>query len=828
MNSIALSHELTRAFIHQEIERLGNDPASAREYLETQIKNASADNLELTAHCLLSLIKIGTDESLMSPADLKRLIQDYNNLLMIIRQHIGGDSAESFALALRIIQAERQLNLGQSLNCLRTIGNIADKTSIIDLAEGWQLTDPALLQIRAFARQGDYAIAASKLLIDENRWKKFASRFPSSAWEIARHTHNADLLNGLRNKLLDQEYPVAPEEFLQKIFIANDSNSIRRLFIELCAIGSQSQTAKAWLAAVTKSPGLISDQMTARMFRQLGESAQKDFDSIRLILRTLHSASTSDASPAERVAKIAESNKLVALLESHELRTLTAALSTRILLIFNQLDLAAHQLNEYRAMSRRASNDTTNDILNCFTNIDSQHLLNRHNSAKKSEGADDRTTIKEKIPIKELAALFGEVGLMMTKGFIARTLLPGAKKKKIIISNQLDLAQALSRYLRKRRGAIVKIGQLTAHFSGPIAESLREDFEILRIDVNIMKSQQVRAQIQSELDHSPEQLFRAWNNEPFALGSLGQVHQATCREGNKLAVKIQYNGVSDLIETQMNAAKYASKMVGKLWKGIAIAAPHLAVIHNSLNRETDYQQELRNTDWFRDTFQDDPEIIIPQTFPELCSERILSTEYIEGVSFGEFRRTATQEQRDRAGTIIARMAIRSMFEFGNFNTDIQPDNLIFTKEAVAFIDFGSVWKFSGPYLEGRNRIISTLLGIENHNLRQAATQAGFIGTDSQISEHAILQIFGQAWSFALKDQPVEVPPDYAKNLFEGIAKGDANTAHLQIPQDMVFAARLYLGTMSMIHTLGARVHFYKLLKDALGSYFASRNMGVAS
>ncbi len=435
---------------------------------------------------MLSLFKLGVEESRMSSSEWKTLSQDFQDLNMIIRQHHGSDTADNFSLAMRIILAERQLNNGQTLQCLRTIGNDAEKSSTSELAEAWDLSDPAQLQILAFARQGDYAIAAFKLLASPQRCLQFASHWPATAWEIARHSQDSRLVECLQNKEISLIYPASSELLLQRLMSESDSNAIRRILIELLNTATPLTIGKAWLAAVTKSPSLCSDPVSNRVFRALGSVEDKKHDSTKFVLRNLYSASTSVETMQERMAKINESLRVISVHESFEMQTLTSALSARILLIFNQLDLAAHHLSSYRSMCRRITNDSSSDILNCFASTDTQQILSRVTIHGNREADPVLTDRDSKISVKELAALFLDVGRLMSKGSIAKTLIPGATKKKIEINTQLEMAQVVSRYLRKRRGAIVKIGQLTSHFSGTIAERMREEFEILRTETKRM------------------------------------------------------------------------------------------------------------------------------------------------------------------------------------------------------------------------------------------------------------------------------------------------------------------------------------------------------
>ena len=59
----------------------------------------------------------------------------------------------------------------------------------------------------------------------------------------------------------------------------------------------------------------------------------------------------------------------------------------------------------------------------------------------------------------------------------------------------------------------------------------------------------MRMQFRNETGKNPEDVYDAFEREPFAAASLGQVHRARLKTGEPVAVKIQYPGIDRSIDS---------------------------------------------------------------------------------------------------------------------------------------------------------------------------------------------------------------------------------------------------------------------------------------
>jgi len=159
-------------------------------------------------------------------------------------------------------------------------------------------------------------------------------------------------------------------------------------------------------------------------------------------------------------------------------------------------------------------------------------------------------------------------------------------------------AQELVKQLGQMRGAAMKIGQVlsTVDFTA-IPESEREEFKqtlaTLRDDVPPLPFKKVEKLLKDELGEKLSDVFDSFEEEAFAAASIGQVHKAVTTEGKAVAVKIQYPGIAEAVETDLRNMQMVFPLVKRLAPGLDVKA--LATeLRERIGDELDYEVEAQN------------------------------------------------------------------------------------------------------------------------------------------------------------------------------------------------------------------------------------------
>ena len=239
------------------------------------------------------------------------------------------------------------------------------------------------------------------------------------------------------------------------------------------------------------------------------------------------------------------------------------------------------------------------------------------------------------------------------------------------------------------RGATMKVGQMLANFPDIVPQAFVETLERLHFDAPPMHWSLLKEMVHNELGGDPEDRFAAFDQRAFAAASIGQVHRARLKTGEEVAVKIQYPGIARTIRQDFRNLFFflLPARLGRDWENTKEQFEDLRV---RLERETDYEQEAAMQQRVRALFREDDGIVVPRIFPEHCTARVLTMDYLPGMTLDEFVATnPSQEERNQFARLILRAWYRMLYAGRLFYADIHPGNFLFMGDGrLGLIDFG--------------------------------------------------------------------------------------------------------------------------------------------
>jgi aarF domain-containing kinase len=239
------------------------------------------------------------------------------------------------------------------------------------------------------------------------------------------------------------------------------------------------------------------------------------------------------------------------------------------------------------------------------------------------------------------------------------------------------------------RGATLKVGQLLGNFPDIIPEAFVETLEQLHFNAPPMHWSLLREMVYNELGDDPENIFASFQTRAFAAASLGQVHHAQLKTGERVAVKIQYPGIGRTISDDFRNLQLflLPARLSSDWENTREQFDDLRI---RLVRETDYKREAAALQKARSLFRDDEGIVIPRVFPECSTERVLTMERLEGVHLDQFLASdPPQEVRNEFARKMLRAWYRMLFSGRVLYADFHPGNFVFMDDGrLGVIDFG--------------------------------------------------------------------------------------------------------------------------------------------
>ena len=369
------------------------------------------------------------------------------------------------------------------------------------------------------------------------------------------------------------------------------------------------------------------------------------------------------------------------------------------------------------------------------------------------------------------------------------------------------------------RGAAMKLGQMISMDAGDLLPpELAAILAQLRSQAHRMPPEQLRRVLDSEWGPDWRRRFARFNATPIAAASIGQVHRATLPDGRELAIKVQYPGVRESIDSDVDNVATLLRVSGVLPRELDLA-PLLTEAKRQLHEEADYKREAAQMTRFADWLDGHADYVIPRPLPELTTARVLAMDFIDGIPI-EALADAPQEQRDAAMRDLMALVLREMFEFGAMQTDPNFANYRFQPDTgrLVLLDFGAARDVDPATAQGYRSLLSAGLSGDRDAVREAAQAAGFLG-EAAVARHRPL--VDRMIDIVVTEMNRPGPFDFGDRGFVEVLReqgmemaADRSTWHIP-PVETLFVQRKVSGTALLAARLEARVDVRELVRPYL-------------
>ncbi|MDP9036413.1 MAG: AarF/ABC1/UbiB kinase family protein [Myxococcota bacterium] len=402
-----------------------------------------------------------------------------------------------------------------------------------------------------------------------------------------------------------------------------------------------------------------------------------------------------------------------------------------------------------------------------------------------------------------------------------------AEARQRLLKDAKKTADAMLKTLGEMKGLPLKLGQMASYIDGLAPPGYEDKFQraLSRLQQNAppLSPEAAVKVIAEDLGSPPREIFAEWEDEPFAAASIGQVHRAVTRGGERVAVKVQYPGIDRAIQNDLKSLSMMESIVSPIGRRYQ-SKEALDEIRSVFLAEIDYAQEAEAADMFRRAHQGDDEVIIPRVFHSLSSKRVLTMELIGGDDYATFCEHASQADRNAAGETLFRFMFRALWRHGLLYADPHPGNYRFLGGGrVAFLDFGCNKRLPTPLVEGMKRYVTALQRGDIDEFYRACVEV--LGYDPADQESWAL--YTEYTKLILHPLVVDAPFKYTKDFArESVAflvrggskivfKPDAKLPNLpapvRMPTDFTFVNRLQWGFGSVLAGLGAEANWRRLV-----------------
>ncbi|KAJ3342646.1 hypothetical protein HDU93_001626 [Gonapodya sp. JEL0774] len=328
--------------------------------------------------------------------------------------------------------------------------------------------------------------------------------------------------------------------------------------------------------------------------------------------------------------------------------------------------------------------------------------------------------------------LFAGVAMGGAAEAVRRTVGAGSSTPNVLMSPQ-NVERVVKR-LSRMRGAALKLGQM---FSIQDNVMLPPEVEAILLRVqnaaNFMPESQLQQVMRSELGDSWQSKFASFSLTPFAAASMGQVHRAVLLSGQTVAVKVQYPGVAESIDSDLDSLKSLLLLGNLLPRGLYLDKS-IAVARKELAWEVDYEREADNMDKFAELLREDKHFKVPKTFRKHSTKRVLISEFVPGVPVHKLAEV-DQQTRDRIGIRMLELCLRELFTYRFMQTDPNWSNFLYddASETVYLVDFGAARTFSEKFTDGYLEVLQAAAMQDRAKIAYWSKELGFLtGLETEV------------------------------------------------------------------------------------------------
>lgn len=380
-------------------------------------------------------------------------------------------------------------------------------------------------------------------------------------------------------------------------------------------------------------------------------------------------------------------------------------------------------------------------------------------------------------------------------------------------------AKRLTDRLSHLRGAAMKLGQMISMDAGDmLPPELADILATLRDRANFMPAHQLDRVLAEQWGKDWRRQFRWFNPRPIAAASIGQVHKALTRDGEELAIKVQYPGVAESIEADVDNVATLLRVSGLLPRELEIG-PLLEAAKEQLKEEADYLREGEQMELFAARLDGDDGFVVPRLHEGLTRDKILAMSFEEGIAI-ESLAGEPQELRNETFERLVRLVLRELFEFGVMQTDPNFANYRYRREtgAIVLLDFGAARAVAPDVQQSYRRLLGAGLAGDPDRIREEAVLAGFMGP-AVVERHR--ERVDRMIGIVTEEMNRDAPFDFGDRAFvprlreEGMAIAQDRAAWHVPPAETLFVQRKVSGTALLGARLGAVVNIRRLVEEKL-------------
>ncbi|KAK0940905.1 hypothetical protein LTR29_007463 [Friedmanniomyces endolithicus] len=331
---------------------------------------------------------------------------------------------------------------------------------------------------------------------------------------------------------------------------------------------------------------------------------------------------------------------------------------------------------------------------------------------------------------------YGGLATSMAFGAVGESLrraTGGGNSEGSLILSEANMNRLVAK-LSRMRGAALKLGQMISfQDSKVLPATMNAVLQRVQDSADYMPPYQRDQVLIQSLGHDWRDLFSHFEEKPFAAASIGQVHKATLKSNTRdVAVKIQYPGVRDSIDSDLNNLSLLLTASRLLPPGMFLDRT-IANARTELGWECDYEREAQSCIRFRQLLEKDHAFAVPEIFAEASGPGVLTAEFMHGTGVTKLA-DLPQADRDWIGTQVLRLCLRELMEWRFMQTDPNWTNFLYNRmsKKLELLDFGASREYPARFVEPYVSLLIAASRNDRTACRDLSIELGYLtGAESK-------------------------------------------------------------------------------------------------
>ena len=365
--------------------------------------------------------------------------------------------------------------------------------------------------------------------------------------------------------------------------------------------------------------------------------------------------------------------------------------------------------------------------------------------------------------------------------FFLRKLFGTHRFSGLMEATHVHTARQMKRTILELKGLFIKVGQMMSIMTQFLPEPITKELEGLQDAVPPAPYSDIETRFVEEFGKKPLEVYTEFEKDALASASLGQVHLARGRAGQRLAVKVQYPDIEEIVKSDLKILKRIYGLLNLLFPQYGLKKTYLE-IKEVILEELDFKIEAKNLATLKENLREERDFLFPKVYGELSTSRVLTLEFMDGVKISNLEALKEMELNptDVAKKII-HVYCKQIFIDGIYHADPHPGNFLVQAEEremevytpaaqeqgestgqvrqvrrivprIVMMDFGAVARISEPMRRGIGKFMEGVIKRDTQIISKSMKEMGFISkTQNEEVFDKIVEFFYER----LKDVKVE-------------------------------------------------------------------------